>query len=232
MKILINDKIAEKVESITGIKTLGLKPYDKLDKPVSSHADMLICLIDKTIFCYSDYYENNIDVFSKITEEYNIVTSTHQCKAIYPYDIGLNVLVIGKKIFCKKACVAKEILEYAKNNHYKVINVNQGYSCCSTLVINKNSAITSDKGMFDALVSEGIDTLLVSSSDIKLEGYNCGFIGGSGYIFEKTIYFFGSVENLREKFEVKQWLKKKNYEIISLFVGDVSDFGGAKLICD
>ncbi|MBQ7353050.1 MAG: hypothetical protein IJW54_03485 [Clostridia bacterium] len=231
MKILVNDKIAEKIESITGVKTLGLKPYDKLDKPICSHADMLICIIDKTIFCYSDYYEKNIDVFAKITG-YNIIKSNQQCKAIYPYDIGLNVLVIGKRIFCKKAYVVKEILDYAEINHYKIINVNQGYSCCSTLAIDENSAITSDKGMFDALVSEGIDTLLVSNCDIKLEGYNCGFVGGSGYIFDKTLYFFGSIDNLREKSEVKQWLRKRNYKLISIFMGDVSDFGGAKLVYD
>lgn len=229
MIALISNKIAEKFKNATGIKTLGLKPYGKLDKPVNSHADMLICLIDKTIFCYSDYYDQNIDLFSHI-KGHTIIKSTHQCKANYPYDIGLNVLVIGNRIFCKRNYVASEILEYANNNKYKIVDVKQGYSCCSTLVVDENSAITSDKRMYDVLTKEGIDTLLISTNDIKLEGYNCGFVGGCGCFLGKTAYFFGSVEKLREKNEIEQWLKNKNCEIASIFQGDVSDFGGVKFV--
>ena len=229
MIALINECIAESFENVTKIQTIPLKKYERLDYPVRCHADMLFCVLDNVIFCYGDYYEQNCKDLDTI-KGYKIVKTTHLCSKEYPHDIGLNVLVIGKHIFCKREYTAHEILEYAQENGYKIVNVNQGYSSCSTLVVDENSAITSDKGIYEALQNEGFDSLLVSTKEIKLEGYNCGFIGGSGCFFNKTAYFFGKIERLQECEKISAWLKQKNYSYFSIFPGDVSDFGGVKLL--
>lgn len=229
MLVLINKNIAKRFSKVTGIESIELKEYSKLDIPVSCHADMLLSVIEKTIFCYKDYYEENSDIFDRI-KGYNVVKSLHKCSSKYPYDIGLNVLVIGKRIFCKKDFTASEILDYATDKDYKIIDVNQGYSCCSTLVIDENSAITSDKGIYNALKEEGVDALLVSTNRIKLEGYNCGFIGGSGCILDNKVYFFGDISKFDNFDEILAWLDNKKYKVFSIIQGDVSDFGGAKIL--
>ena len=229
MFALVSKNIAVDFMSATNIPVIPLNSYGKLDAPVTSHPDMLFCIIDKNISCYKDYFEENICLFKDL-QEYNIIKVSHFCDKKYPYDIGLNVLVVGKRIFCKREYTAKEIIEYGTKSGYKIIDVNQGYASCSTLVINENSAITSDKSIYNALVNEGIDTLLISTNDIHLEGYNCGFVGGSGCILNKTAYFFGEIENMSEFDKISTWLNDRKINYKSILAGGVSDFGGVKLV--
>ena len=67
MVAVLSSQISESFFEKTNIKTLGLLPYDKLDTPVSSHSDMLLCVIENTVFTYNDYYYNNVELFQKIT---------------------------------------------------------------------------------------------------------------------------------------------------------------------
>ena len=63
MLAFVSCDIAEQFENITGVEALPLQPYCRLDKPVSSHTDMLINIIEDRIFCYEDYYLENKSVF-------------------------------------------------------------------------------------------------------------------------------------------------------------------------
>lgn len=230
MIAVLSHLISEQFERCTGIEALPLKPYLRLDVPVSSHADMLLCVIDRNVFCYRDYYLENIGLFNKIEKEgYRIIQIEKECSKKYPNDIALNVLVIDKKIFCNKKHVAKEILNFADENDYRIINVKQGYSACSTFVVDKTSAITADRGMKIALEKEKIDVLLISSKGIKLTGYNCGFIGGSGVVIGDKAYFFGNLKNHPDFEKIKKALDNKKIQIKEIIHGDLCDFGGLKL---
>ncbi|MBQ7760661.1 MAG: hypothetical protein IJ400_01280 [Clostridia bacterium] len=229
MIILVNYKIAKQLSEFVDDKVIALPPYSNLDSPVNSHADMLVSVLDNTIFIYKDYYEQNREVFDSI-KKYNIIPCEHKCKRDYPNDIGLNVLIMGKKIFCNSKFVAGELLEYAKNNNYKIIDVKQGYSCCSTLAINENHAITSDIGMYKSLVHENISTLLITNNGISLEGYNCGFIGGSGGILNNSVIFFGNIKKHIDFPKIEQLIKGNDMAILSIFPDGVSDFGGFKVL--
>ena len=226
----MSEQIASIFEEKTKIKTISLPPFKRLDKPVASHADMLICVIENNIFLYKEYYELNKVVFEEIESKYNIVLVDKPCSSKYPCDIGLNVLVIGKRIFCNKKYVASEILSVAKNLNYKIVDINQGYSACSTLVINENKAITGDKGVYKSLKNEGINVLFISPENIILDGYDHGFIGGSGGIFENTAYFFGNLETIKEYTSILSTLEGENFKIIFVSQSELTDFGGIKFI--
>ena len=230
MLAILSTQIANEFAKITGIETLPLEEYSRLDAPVSSHADMLICKIENTVFCYKDYYLDNKSLFEKIENNYKVVTVSKKCFKDYPNDIGLNVLVIGKSIFSRLDSTAKEILDYAKEKGYKLVNVNQGYSACSTLVINDKSAITSDISIYKALINEGFRALLVSSNDILLKGYNCGFIGGAGGVYNNTAYFFGDISLHCDYSRILSFLEENNCQIKSILSGGVYDFGGIKFL--
>lgn len=227
--ILANYLIAGELSQATGEIVLPLKPYDKLPTQVNSHADMLVSIIGDCIFVYNDYFEENREVFEKI-KNFKIVRSKHICKDKYPHDIGLNSLIVGRKIFCNVPYTAQEILDCAKLNGFEIIHVKQGYSCCSTLVIDEKSAITSDVGMYKALISAGIDTMYVDSNFISLDGYNCGFVGGSGGVLGTTVYFFGNIKEHPQFQEVYSFLIKKKLKIECILPRGVSDFGGFKVV--
>ena len=231
MIAVLSELASEQFEKSTGIKALSLKPYNKLDVPVASHADMLICVIDKTVFCYKDYYSSNITIFNAIKEcGYDIVITEKECGSKYPNDIALNVLVADRKIFCNKKHTAREIIDFATVNGYKIIDVKQGYASCSTLLIDKSLAITADKGMKKALDSENIDTLLISNEGIKLRGYNCGFIGGTGVSMNDKVYLFGNIKNHPSYKTILDAIEKKGLSIIEVVSNDLYDFGGVKLL--
>ncbi len=230
MIALISEDIANDFERATGIKSVALPKYEKLDLPVSSHADMLICVIKNDIFIYKDYYLKNKHIFNTIPNEYSITLVEKECRREYPQDIALNVLVIGKKIFCNQKHTAKEIIDFAIANGYEIINVKQGYSACSTMVIDEKNAITGDKGMYISLINEGINTLLISSDDIKLNGYDHGFIGGSVGVLNKTMYFFGNAERLKDYKLISNFLDRLNFKIFYVLSGNVCDFGGVKML--
>ena len=167
MIALLSTQVANEFAKKTGIEVLALKEYSRLDTPVSSHADMLICKIENTVFCYEDYYLENRSIFEKIENNYKVVKVSKNCSRKYPNDVGLNALVIGKKIFSRLDSTAKEIVDYAEENGYKLVNVNQGYSACSTLVLNEGSAITTDISIYKALINEGCSALLVTSESLN-----------------------------------------------------------------
>lgn len=230
MKALVSCQIAFEFAEKTGIEAIPLKPYKRLDTPVATHADMLFCVLDKTVFCYEDYVIDN--GFESIirAEGYDLVFVSNKCAPEYPNDISLNVLVMGKLLFCYVKHTAKEILEYAKKSGYEVINVKQGYSACSTLVIDENIAITSDKCIASAIEGAGKEVLFVSNEEIILPGYNCGFIGGATGKMGGSVCFFGDVSALKDGERIVELLSRKKQCIISISSGRVYDFGGIKLL--
>lgn len=230
MKALISSEIAKEFELKTGIKVISLPSYYKLDTPVSSHADMLFCILDNTIFCYEDYVKYN-NIFDILKDSgYNVCFVSAVCKKEYPDDVSLNVLVMGKTIFCNKKYVAKEILEYADAHGYMVRNVKQGYSACSTLVLDENNAITSDSSVFKAMREIGKNVLLIDNSNIELKGYNCGFIGGATGVCGNKIYIFGELNKLVDYKKIKSLISSLNFNVVQISLGGVCDFGGIKLI--
>ena len=121
MKAFASCYISEKLSEKSGIQVFALKPYSRLDAPVNTHADMLVFIIDKTVFCYDDYYNCNREVFDETLKYgYKIVPIKKECKSKYPDDVSLNALIMGKTIFANVKYIADEISAYAKNNNYKI----------------------------------------------------------------------------------------------------------------
>jgi len=231
MKAFVSCEIADVFKDAIGIEPLPLKPYSRFNVPVSSHPDMLINIIEGNIFCYRDYYFDNKNIFDEAEREgYNIVLCTPPVSSAYPDDIGLNMLVVGKRIFGNIKHMAKELYDFAIQNGYEPINIKQGYAACCTLVLDENNVITGDITVKKALEKCGISVLFIEENSISLKGYNKGFIGGASGVVCDRICFFGDFNNLdsRELLLSKiHSLKMKEFSIMS---GDVYDFGGIKLI--
>ena len=230
MKALISQDFAQEFARAAGIEVVPLKPYFRLDLPVASHADMLFSVVDNKIFCYKDYTNENNLLSTLESSGKEIVFVSNICDPTYPKDVSLNVLWIGETLICNVKSVAKEILKYAKEKGYEIVDVKQGYAACSTLVLNKNCAITTDKTILCALESVGKRALLISSNGISLEGYNCGFIGGASGILGDTVFVFGQIDTLAHANDILEFCKSENIVIKSISSGGVCDFGGIKLI--
>lgn len=202
-----------------GITAIEVEPYHKLQKPVSCHADMLVHhLGGKEIFLAKeqDYLYNTLQKIGFLPEYIE-----EDLKEDYPFDIALNALRLGDKLFCKASHTAKAI-----QKNIKVIDISQGYSKCSTCVVSEKAIITADLNIAKAAKQNGIDVLVISSGNIKLNGYNYGFIGGCcGLIDKSTLLFTGDISYLSDYQNIMRFTQKHSVKIKCL-QGKLVDIGG------
>jgi len=120
----------------------------------------------------------------------------------------------------------KKIMEFIDNKGLKKINVEQGYTKCSICVVDDNSVIISDKGIYNKLDETEIDCLLIETGYIELFDMNYGFIGGcSGLISNDKIAFFGDVRKHPSYNDIKIFLDGKDKEIVVLGEESLLDLG-------
>ena len=136
-----------------------------------------------------------------------------------------NCIVTKDFLLHKKGFTDSNILSNCTNK--ELFEMPQAYTRCSLTMLNDNSFITSDKGIFKSLVkNKNNDVLLVEPNDIELPGYPYGFFGGTNGVFNNKIYFTGSLNFIKQGNEIREFIESKNIEIIELYKGKLYDGGG------
>lgn len=123
----------------------------------------------------------------------------------YPYDVPYNAACTGKYFIHNTEFTSPVLLDLARDAGLELINVKQGYTKCSCVVVDEQAVITADKGIArrieaynEMLAEEGaedeqLQCLLVRHCDIELPGFNYGFIGGTSGKMGTKIYFNGDL---------------------------------------
>lgn len=191
-----------------GYKIIPSDTIDCFHLPEQKHADMHVLTINKDIFLLSECSQ-----LKNSLAEYKPVICSKRVGKSYPENIQLNFLYLNNKIFGKLSAIAPELKQYCINNDIKMINVNQGYCRCSTLVISDNAVITADSSIEKALSKEGIEVLRISEGNIRLEGFDYGFIGGAGAKIDDKIIFLGNICMHPDYIKIKDYIFRHNLEI-------------------
>ncbi len=219
--------------SDNGFNVLLLPADNRLAPPVASHADMLLLTIDNNVFCNKDYYEKNGDIFKLIREYgYNIVSLDFEVSNAYPYDVALNQAIIGNHVIGRKESAAVGALEYALAHQYTYHNVNQGYAKCSTLILNEKAIISADAGIISLAKTLGVNALKIENgvSEITLDGYDYGFIGGASAIYCDKVFFFGNLNLHSNARQIADHCMSNGLFPISLGEEGLCDVGGAIIL--
>lgn len=231
--VIIDDRIRKieesKLEQLQ-YRTIHTLKNNNLYDEISSHVDIVTCKIENKIIVEPNLYNS---LKSKISPE-KIIKGQEYVKIPYPYDIKYNVCIVGKKAFHKFEFTDKRIVEELRNQGYEMINTNQGYTNCSVAVIDNNSAIVTDKGLYKIMQKHGIHTLYLDyEPDIKLlqEAPNVysskkGFIGGALSRIGTNIIVFGSLQKIDKNNQIRNFIKEKNLNLIDFDGLDVIDYGG------
>lgn len=211
-----------------GYSVLACPPCKKLYNAVCGHPDMLMHIIDNnTIIVHKNMdslFINNLISLGK-----KVVLSNNPIESSYPYDIILNAVNFSNFLIHNLKYTDKAILNNL--NGKKLINVNQGYTKCSTSIISGNAIITSDKSIARSLHFENIDILLLPPGDIILEGLSYGFIGGTcGLIDNDVIAFYGDLNYYKYGDKVLHFLEKHKVKPVFLRRGKLIDRGSIFLI--
>jgi hypothetical protein len=155
-------------------------------KPVSSHPDIYMCSMGVGAPVFFGWPEN-------------IGTK-------YPDNIIYNAACTGKFFLHNTKHTDRELLKQIPEN-VEIISVPQGYTKCNTLIVDENSIITSDLGIYNSCYSK-LDVLLIDKGHIQLQGFDYGFIGGASGRIGDTIIFNGDIT------------QHPDYEKIAAFIED------------
>lgn len=213
--------LVKKIEE-RGHTVRRLPPFSAIDRPVSSHPDMLILPLDDKIVIPGQYYNENAELFTG----FNVLPAEEDFSPKYPHDIALNALETDCGIFCRESNASARIRESAK----KIINVAQGYARCSCCRVNGHAIITADPSIAVAAKDEGIEVLEICSADIALPGYNYGFIGGSSAVTDNEVLFFGDINTHPDSNSIKEFIYSHSKTPISLSDTALTDYGGIVFI--
>ena len=153
---------------------------------VANHPDVLLCKLGAKP--ESPIYEG----------------APNESSPLYPGDCRYNAACTGKFFIHKLDVTDAGLLNAAKascGDELQLIDVRQGYTKCSTIIVDENSIITYDKGIAKPCEAAGMNVLLVKPGFVKLRGADTGFIGGASGRVDGEIVFNGDLSvhpNFRE----------------------------------
>ena len=208
-----------------GYKLLEIKENKNLYPEISLHVDILACKVGEKIVVEPTQYAN-------FQEYENFIKGQETVQEKYPLDIKYNVCIIGKKAIHNFQNTDSKLKELLINDGYELINTTQGYTNCSIAVINENSAIVTDKGLYKILNKYNVEVLYLEyEPDIKLlnsgkYSNRKGFIGGAISRIGDKIIVFGDLNKIDINEKIKEFINQKGIQIIDFQGLDVIDYGG------
>jgi len=189
-----------------GYETELVGPLESIDPRIASHADLQLCRLG----CRDDA---------------PVIRATDLERAAicgeYPRDIPFNVACTGKFFIHNLKYSNPRLLEAARGAGMTLIDVPQGYTKCSVVVVDENSIITYDRGIASACDShntntapaEPLNVLLIEPGQVELPGYDTGFIGGASGRIGNTIIFCGDITAHTDADAIIQFIKNRGLEI-------------------
>lgn len=210
-----------------GIDIIESVSNDAVDCRIADHTDLSVFHLGQREILI-DYTQRSI--FRALTElGMNVTVCGEESEQIrkYPEDCSLNCVILGDRLFGKKISIEQKILDFAENHNFKIVDVNQGYTKCSALIINENAFITDDESIYKKGITEGFDCIKISKGSVKLSGFDYGFIGGCGGLIDKNrLIFFGDITDHSDYDMIKNFLNKHSCRFEYLKDYPLTDIGG------
>lgn len=204
-----------------------------VDEKVADHADLSIFIGDNVFVapCIYEAMLRNIRqlfdgqpqhqvAFKRLTEK--VVCGINALGRDYPLDIAYNAVKLKNHFFHKLAYTEPEIFASLA---CEKINVGQGYTRCSTMVLSDEAVITEDVGLARQYHTHGYNVLVIDKGYVELPGYNYGFFGGAGGVIEDTLVLNGALKHHPNGDVVIKFVHQLGLNIIELHDGPLVDCG-------
>ncbi|MGE5430804.1 MAG: DUF6873 family GME fold protein [Syntrophomonadaceae bacterium] len=223
MQIIIDRKMPEKAKntlsrfgSLIELATSGIT-YEA----ISGHPDIFFFQAPSVLITAPNLPKEYFRILDE--NKINYVLGNSPVGAKYPDTARYNAVSGGKFLIHNKDITEKEILHHLKEK--EILHVSQGYCRCSLLGLKGESFITSDGGIYKALIKAGLNVLYVSASDVMLPGLKHGFFGGACGLHDDKVFISGSLKNHPQHSEIKSFIQANGYEIVELCEGPLFDAG-------
>ena len=213
-----------------GFEIIKMPACPILQKSVSAHTDMLLFIGKGRLFCHEKYYaiaKKQIDRILSVGG-LALILSDEEWGSEYPSDVLFNAAPVGDRLICNARSVSRALVElYGEEN---IVDTKQGYAKCSTCAVGEDSIITADPSIAKSAMRAGLDVLLLSTSETRLDGYDTGFIGGASGDDGEHIFFTGDIEAHPEFDEIRAFCQKHGREAVSLSSAPLYDYGSLMFI--
>lgn len=218
----IDDNALKKAFDDLSIKVIQTTRNNKIDAFVGKHADILMNYVGKSTFLVD---ENQIELCNFIEKNNGKSININDIESPYPNDCLLNFADVGDFIICNESIMTKNIVDVLPNK--QIIDVKQGYSKCSVCICGRNTIITDDISIYNAVSQYGnIKSLLIKKGSVRLSGYDYGFIGGCCGLIDKDLLFFnGDLSFHTDCAKIIDFLYENNVKYICIKGKPLTDIG-------
>lgn len=227
--ILVSKLLPPSMEEILetkGYRVIRLTPTAAIKSELRFHPDVLCCKTPTGLFIGDPIIQAQMSDLV----DFGAFKYGKPLQDGYPYEVLYNCYFYGKYLFASRY-TDKVIFQHAADNGFQPIIVKQGYTKCSVAICGKDSFITADKAICSELEKIGFNVLLINGSDILLNGFSCGFIGGCfGLLDDDLVAFTGSLDCMLDGRNIKSFLSQIGTEILELSKDTLYDYGGFILI--
>jgi len=207
-------------------EVIEIQTDDLTYSAISGHPDVFCCQVGDVLVVSPTLPEKYT---SKFTEKgIKWIYGSKPTGMTYPESAGYNAVVTDK--FLIHNLLLTDSLIKTTAGKRKQINVKQGYTRCNLLAMPGDVFITSDTGIFKALVHEGYDVLNVDPEGIVLEGFPNGFIGGVCGVEGDKVFIAGSLSKYKEGGKIREFLSCYALTPVELYDGELIDGGSILFI--
>ncbi len=208
-----------------GITIITVEPNENMNVSVSDHVDMQIHHLGGSEIIIEKTQQRIMKAFAD--QGFHAIQSCGMAGNQYPGDVLLNAARAGNKLLAKVSALDKMIKDYSFKNHLQLINVNQGYAKCSTVIVDERSIITADQSIANAALKNEMDVLVIRPGYVELKGHDYGFLGGAcGKIGRDLIAFTGNIELHPDFTKISTFCRLRNVSVLSLTNTPLKDIGG------
>ncbi|HPS58072.1 MAG TPA: hypothetical protein PK514_08190 [Spirochaetota bacterium] len=220
------DEICINLEK-AGLHILRIPPTDRLQGPLSAHPDMQLFIHDNNAFVQPHIDKSFLHQLEKFCNTTLCKTELHP---EYPGDIAYNVACTGRFAIHSLERTDPAILHYLRDIGTCLIDTRQGYSKCSTLIVDETSIITADRSIDKSAREAGMSSLLIGAGHVDLPGYKYGFIGGATGRFMDMVLFTGSIEGHPDRDRIHAFIESRGLKVKILSQQKVLDIGSIIII--
>jgi radical SAM superfamily enzyme len=230
MKIIFVSELADRV-FIDYLRNRGeviLVPRDdRFENRTSSHPDLVISIIDNTLIIDENAHSDLYHQLDALGVPYIIGNS--KLSALYPQDIAYNA-VITKDFLIHKLDYTNPLLSlHSAYTQKKLIQVKQGYTKCSTVVVNDDTVITADQGIYKA-VKDSMNAILIQPGHVMLGDDNNGFLGGASASFEDMLVFHGDLSQHPDFLKIAEFIEASHKQLLYFKEFPLTDIGSVLLL--
>ncbi len=222
--IISPDATREMLDSLVklDIRPVIIPRCPGLAPPLRGHPDLQVFVLGRTVYCH-----RNIDAgfLKSLGSLADTVICPTELGPEYPADCSFNIALAGNFAFHRADITDPVVRSALDEASVRMLDVRQGYSKCSTVIVSKSAIITADAGIHRRAEENRLSSLLVVPGHVCLPGYEHGFLGGASGSTEDTVFFTGPLDSHPDRDAIIAFIMQSGKKAVFLSRGPLVDLG-------